>query len=70
MRLISRMADRMLRIVVPTISADAACCQQQFWQQNCFCRNINGISVQYVQNCHTECNCTPTCGACFSQGQC
>jgi hypothetical protein len=59
MRIITRMSDRLLGLVVPEITA-GACCPPDPWQQECYCRN----HTVYVKNCSYTCACAVHCGGC------
>jgi len=59
MRMIARMSDLLLGLVVPEITA-GACCPPDPWQQECYCRN----HTIYVKTCSYNCACAVHCGSC------
>ena len=59
MRLITRISDRLVGMVVPEITA-GACCPPDTYQQECYCRNL----TIYAKYCSYNCACKVFCGAC------
>lgn len=65
MRLINRMADRLLTAVVPAISAGACCSKyKQSFGRECSCNDGRLIE----QTCTYGCHCAVTCGPCRVTG--
>jgi hypothetical protein len=60
MRIINRMADRLLAAVVPEIKA-GACCPPDTTLHFCYCR---GFQVAVGRYCSYNCACQLSCGAC------
>jgi hypothetical protein len=61
MRMITRMSDRLLRLVVPEITA-GACCPPDPWQQECSCTN----HTIRAKSCSYNCGCKVFCGSCYN----
>lgn len=70
MKVIGRIADRILSSVVPEITAGAAACfcqpGESAGQRSCGCRGNN----RWAQLCVYNCACAITCGACRDVGPC
>jgi hypothetical protein len=60
MRLIVPLADRLLGLVAPRVSAQAACCEYQSYTVGCGCTD----GYLYEKICWTNC-CESGCGSCF-----
>jgi hypothetical protein len=62
MKVITRMADRLLGAVAPKITAGACCSESgQKYTTECYCRS----SYVYAKNCVIGCFCQSTCGSCY-----
>jgi len=61
MRMIERMSDRLLGLMVPEITA-GACCPPDPWQQECYCRS----HAIYAKSCSYNCGCKTFCGSCYN----
>jgi hypothetical protein len=59
MRLVTTVADRLLSVVVPRVTA-GACCPPDPWVQECYCSN----HTIYVKTCSYTCACIAHCGGC------
>lgn len=66
MALIDKIADRMLNLVAPKIKASACACSPHGYTQRCFngCKDCH----EWQRNCSVGCNCSVTCGACYTFG--
>jgi hypothetical protein len=65
MRMINKLADRLLSAVVPEITAGACCSLNGTkYTQECYCK---GERV-WFQHCQIGCTCKATCGACYNTG--
>lgn len=69
MRLIAPIADRLLSIVVPRITA-GACCPADTHKVACngCARNSQHIWLQQFKSCSYTCACKLICGACTEYG--
>jgi hypothetical protein len=67
MRMITKIADRMLNAVVPEITA-GACCPENKHYVSCGCRGPVGDSFLYRKLCVTSCDCVTSCTACLYSG--
>jgi hypothetical protein len=65
-RLINRMADRLLTAVVPEISAGAGCCSRSGESFGRLCECTGSRVVE--QTCTYGCHCAVTCGPCRLTG--
>jgi hypothetical protein len=67
MRMITKLADRMLSAVVPEITA-GACCPDTYVYVSCACKK----NVQYQKLCHPNCTCTELlCSGCiYNESEC
>lgn len=65
MALIEKLADRMLGLVAPKLTAGACCTDAgKHYTQKChggFCTDC----YEYKQNCVVTCDCGASCGACY-----
>lgn len=65
MHTIGPLADRLLKAVVPQLSAEAfGCCEEFMFTENCMC--VNGKLFQKC--CQSNC-CRTTCSGCAYMGQ-
>lgn len=64
MRHIGLLADRMLAIVAPKVTAQASCCGYQSYTIPCGCTG----GFEYEKVCWTDC-CQSGCGTCFKTGK-
>lgn len=63
MKVIGKLADRLLSAVVPEISAGACCTESgQVYYVNCNECDGNGIGLE--KKCVVNCYCQGVCGAC------
>jgi hypothetical protein len=60
MRRIAPLADRLLGLVAPRVSAQAACCAYRSYTVSCGCTS----GFLYEKTCWTNC-CESGCSACF-----
>lgn len=69
MRLIAPLADRLLSVVAPRVTA-AASCPGTFYENCSACaRNAEHAWQKKIKQCHyTGNNCTTTCGSCYVVG--
>ncbi len=65
MRVLARIADRMLSVVVPQASA-GACCPPDGQEIICYCSGCH----TYLKYCHYNCACQYECGACNKANVC
>jgi len=63
MRAISKIADRLVSVVVPKITA-GACCPKDTTLQFCYCHF--GYQA-YYRYCSYNCACQLVCGSCYVQ---
>jgi hypothetical protein len=66
--LIEKVADRMLNLVAPKLTADACACNYSITQA-CFggyCKDYH----HYAQTCRLDCLCRETCGPCYVINNC
>jgi hypothetical protein len=63
MRVINRMADRLLDAVVPKITAKAGCGPETILEY-CYCKG----GWIYNKQCEVESNCKLRCGPCYNTG--
>jgi len=62
-RIIATLADRLLGLMVPTVTA-GACCPHDPWVQECSCHE--STETVWAKNCQYNCACQPVCGACYN----
>jgi hypothetical protein len=63
MRLIAPLADRLLTLAVPKVTA-AGCCSPDNGLVKCYCSG----GKLYQKACHYECNCVYMCDGCIWHG--
>jgi hypothetical protein len=63
MRVVTRMADRLLDAVVPQITAKAGCAPETVTEY-CYCK----AGYIYNKECTVISNCTLRCGSCYNTG--
>lgn len=62
MRMVNKLADRMLNALVPNITAEAGVqCQPSSWYQDCGCTSTG---FRKVKLCNQSDRCVITCGPC------
>jgi hypothetical protein len=69
MRLIAPLADRLLSVVAPRVTA-AASCPGTFYENCSSCaRNSNHVWQKKIKECHyTGVHCSTVCGSCYVVG--
>jgi hypothetical protein len=69
MRMITKLADRMLSTVVPEITA-GACCPDTYVYVQCGCSSKTKLTYQKL--CHPNCTCTELlCSGCiYNKAEC
>jgi hypothetical protein len=63
LRMVAKMADRLLSVVVPTVTA-GACCPHDPYVQECRCHSAT--KSVWVKSCSLNCACQPVCSACYN----